>query len=83
MPIGRIYYLRLSQKQNYTRKLDTSVNVSNYSFMLEIATFLKTDVVTRERDRNYLIERIYEVRTQKLESKIVLFDYLSKFPLFG
>jgi hypothetical protein len=41
MSIGIIYYLRLSQKQNYTRKLDTSVNVSNYSFMLEIAAFLK------------------------------------------
>jgi hypothetical protein len=27
MPIGIIYYLILSQKQNYTRKLDTSVNV--------------------------------------------------------
>ena len=37
MPIGIIYYLRLSQKQNYTRKLDLSVNVSNYSFMQEIA----------------------------------------------
>jgi len=41
MPIGIIYYLTLSQKQNYTRNLDTSVNVSNYSFMLEIAAFLK------------------------------------------
>jgi len=86
MPIGIIYYLRLSQKQNYTRKLDTSVNVSNYSFRLEIAASLKTDVASRERNRNYLIERIYEVsevRTHKLESKLVLFDYLSKFPLFG
>ena len=83
LPIGIIYYLRLSQKQNYTRKLDTSVNVSNYSFMLEIAAFLKTDVVSRERNRNYMVERIYEVRTHKLESKLVLFDYLSKFPLFG
>lgn len=30
-----------------------------------------------------MIERNYEVRSQKLESKLVLFDYLSKFPLFG
>jgi hypothetical protein len=76
-------YSRLTQKQNYTRKLDTSVNVSNYSFMLEIAAFLKTYVVSRERNRNYPIERISEVRTHKLESKLVLFDYLAKFPLFG
>jgi len=43
----------------------------------------KTDVVSRERNRNYMIERIYGVRTQNLDSKLVLFDYLSKFPLFG
>lgn len=41
MPIGIIYYLKLTQRQNYTRNLDTSVNVSNYSIMLEIAAFLK------------------------------------------
>jgi hypothetical protein len=51
--------------------------------MLEIAAFLKTDVASRERDRNHMIERISEVRTHNLESKLVLFDYLSKFPLFG
>ena len=33
MPIGIIYYLRLSQKQNYTRKLDPNINISNYSFL--------------------------------------------------
>lgn len=51
--------------------------------MLDIAAFLKTYVVSRERNRNYKIERLYEVRIKKLESKLVLFDYLSKFPLFG
>jgi len=51
--------------------------------MLEIAAFLKTDVASRERNRNYLIERIYEVITQNLYYKLVLFYYLSKFPLFG
>jgi hypothetical protein len=30
-----------------------------------------------------MIERNYEVITKKLDSKLVLFDYLSKFPLFG
>ena len=83
MPIGIIYYLRLSQKQNYTRKLDPSVNVSNYFFMKEIADFLKTEVSSKERNREYGVEKAYEVRTHKLESKLQLFDYLSKYPLFG
>lgn len=30
-----------------------------------------------------MIESIYEIRTHKLESKLILFDYLSNFPLFG
>jgi hypothetical protein len=75
--------LKTCSKQNYIRKLDISVIVSNYSFRLEIAAFLKTDVASRERNRNYMIERIYEVRSPKLDSKLVLFYYLSKFPLFG
>ena len=45
--------------------------------------FLKTQVTSRERDRNSIIEKSYEIRTHKLESKLQLFDYLSKFPLFG
>jgi hypothetical protein len=54
--------------------------------MLEIAAFLKTDVATlalelkakgRERKSKYMIERLYEVITPKLESKLVLFYYLN------
>ena len=59
MPIGIIYYLRLSQKQNYTRKLDPNINVSNYSFMKDIASFLKTTVVMKEIDRKYIVEKTY------------------------
>ena len=51
--------------------------------MQEIAAFLKTDVVSREINRAYTVESFYEVITHKLESKLFLFDYLSKFPLFG
>lgn len=83
MPIGIIYYLRLSQKQNYTRKLDLKVNVSNYSYMQEIAQLLKSSVSSKERNRDGWTERTYEIRTHKLESKLLLFDYLSNFPLFG
>jgi len=81
--IGIIYYLRLTQKQAYTRKLDTSVNVSNLFFMEEIAKFLKTEVTYSERDRGYFLEKTYGIRTHKLESKLQLFEYLSKYPLFG
>jgi len=83
MPIGIIYYLRLSQKLNYTRKLDPSVNISNYFFMKEIAEFLKTEVISKERNRDYRVENFYEIWTHKLESKLQLFDYLSKYSLFG
>lgn len=83
MPIGIIYYLRLSQKQTYTRKLDPSVNASNHFFMKEIANFLKTEVTSSERDRGYFLEKSYLIRTHKLESKLQLFNYLSKYPLFG
>lgn len=83
IPIGIIYYLRLSQKQNYTRRLDPSVNVSNYTHMQEIAQLFKTLVSSRERKRDGWTERNYEIRTHKLESKLQLFDYLSNFPLFG
>jgi hypothetical protein len=52
--------------------------------MLVIAAlFLKTDVASRERNRNDLIEINSEVITPKLDSKLVLFDYLSKIPLLG
>jgi len=51
--------------------------------MQVIAAFLNTKVASRERNREYMVERIYEIRTHKLESKLLLFDYLSKFPLFG
>jgi len=53
--------------------------------MQVIAAFLKTEVASRERKRdyNFFVERTYEIRTHKLESKLILFDYLSKFPLFG
>ena len=34
-------------------------------------------------NRDYIVERTYKIRTYKLKSKLLLFDYLSKFPLFG
>ena len=75
MPIGIIYYLRLSQKQTYIRKLDPSLNFSNLIFMEKISEFLKTNVVSSERDKGNYIEKTYGIRTHKLESKLQLFDY--------
>jgi len=34
-------------------------------------------------NRNYIVEKTYKIKTYKLESKLLLFDYLFKFPLFG
>lgn len=51
--------------------------------MEEISQFLKTKVIGIERDKGYYEEKVFVVRTDKLESKIQLFDYLGKFPLFG
>lgn len=83
IPIGLVYYLRISQKQTYNRKVDSNINMSNLSHMQLIADFFKAKVVNIEREKAKYIERAYEVRTDKLESKVILFDYLNKFPLFG
>jgi len=50
--------------------------------MQVIAAFLNTEVASRERNRDYMVERTYEIITHKLEFKLLLFDYLSKFSLF-
>lgn len=83
MPIGLVYYGRITQKQVYTRKTDASVNVSNYAHMHLIATMLGTKVVERIRNKTNYIESAYEVRTGVISSKTLLFCYFAKFPLFG
>ena len=83
LPIGLVYYLRISQKQTYSRKLDPSLSVSNILFMEKIAEFLKTKIKIIERDKGFYVEKAFEIRTEKLESKIQLFNYLSKYPLFS
>lgn len=102
MPIGITYYLRLTQRQKKKlhqkiSALATSVNVSNYSFMLVIAAFLKTNVASRERNSALATASYYMIgktllgqnsEISALATKLVLFYYiilyyLSKFPLFG
>ena len=83
LPIGITYYLSISQKQTYTRRIDSSVCVSNLSYMEEIAILLKSKVVELERKKSTYLEKSYIIRSDKIESKILLFDYLNKYPLFG
>ena len=40
----------------------------------------KANITHIERIRGTFTEKAYEVRTDKIESKILLFDYLNKFP---
>ena len=51
--------------------------------MEKIAEFLKTKVTNVERDKGSYVEKAFQVRTDKFESKVQLFHYLSKYPLFG
>ncbi len=51
--------------------------------MEKIADFLKTKIKIVNRNKESYVEKALEIWTDKLESKIVLFDYLSKYPLFG
>ena len=51
--------------------------------MEKIAEYLKTKVTNIERNKGSYVEKAFQVRTDKIESKIQLFDYLIKYPLFG
>jgi hypothetical protein len=83
MLIGLVYYIRLTQKQTYTRKLDPSVNVSILPLMEEIADLFKTKVTDIVRDKSYYVEKAFGIRTDTMESRVELFNYLNKYPLFG
>lgn len=73
----------ISQKQTYTRRVDPNVKVDNLSHMKDIANMLGTYLKAIERKRESYIEKVYVIRTDKLESKKKLFSYLDCFPLFG
>lgn len=83
LPINLQYYLRISQKQMYTRKLDPNIKISNYDFINEISNFLNTKIKLINRNKSTYVEKAFELRTDTLQSKIILFNYLEKYPLFG
>lgn len=51
--------------------------------MEEIADLFKTKVINIVRDKSYYIEKAFGIRTDTLESRVELFNYLNKYPLFG
>ena len=75
--------MRLSQKQFYTRKVDSSIKISYFEVMNEIAKSLGSLVITINRKRINYEEHGYLIRTDKIISKNRIFSYLDKFPLFG
>jgi hypothetical protein len=46
---GITYYLYISQKQHYERKVDSSVNESNFSHMEDIAKLVNSRVISIEK----------------------------------
>lgn len=82
-PIYFIYYLRLSQRQFYTRIIDPNISESNFKIMDEIAKYLHTIVISVYRKINKYEEKGYLIRTDKLESKEKMFSYFNNYPLFG
>jgi hypothetical protein len=81
--ISVIYYLRLSQRQIYSRKIDPNIKVSNLDIMFKISELLKTCVISINRKKINYEENAYLIRTDKIESKVAIFTYLNKYPLFG
>ena len=51
LPIGLVYYLRISQKQTYNRKLDLSVNISRY--------FININLIPLEICESYLMSGFF------------------------
>jgi hypothetical protein len=51
--------------------------------MSKISEYLKTSVIYLTRKRINYEENTFLVKTDKIESKNVIFTYLNKYPLFG
>jgi LAGLIDADG endonuclease len=51
--------------------------------MSRISEFLKTLVISLNRKRRNYEENAFLIKTDKIESKKIIFSYLKKYPLFG
>jgi hypothetical protein len=81
--ISVIYYFRLSQRQIYSRKIDPNIKESNIIVMSRISEFLKSSVISLNRKRINYEENAFLIKTDRIESKNIIFSYLNKYPLFG
>jgi len=81
LPNAPIYYMNLSQKQEYLR--ESNFGSSFLPIMENIAQFFLTDVKIIDRQKQTYRELGYYIRTDKIESKTILFDYLTEYPLFS
>lgn len=78
-----IYYLRLSQKQIYNRKIDPYLKKSNFDIMFIISEFLKIYVISSNRKRINYEKNASLIKTDKIESKNAIFASLKGYPMFG
>lgn len=79
------YYMGISQRQIYHRISQGDNYSSSYlPIMEEIKNFLKVSRLKEiNRTRDNFNEKGYRIRTDKKESRTILIDYLSKYPLFS
>jgi len=75
--------MRIYQKECYSRKVNPDIKESNYDFMNKIAKSLESSVHYVERNRLKYIEKGYLVKTDKIISKDIIFNYFIEYPLFG
>lgn len=74
--------MSLSQRQNYHRT--SQFDSSYFSTIIDrFATFLSSKVTIIDRNKSNYRELGNLIRTNEMESKTILFDYLNKFPLFS
>lgn len=81
--INIIYYMRIYQKEYYTRKVNPDIKESNFVIMTKIAKDIESSLIYVERNRIKYIEKGYIIRTDKIVPKEILFNYLREYPLFG
>jgi len=74
------YYLRISQRREYHREADECF----YEAFTRGADYLRVSKVTNiERKHNNYVELGYEVRALRVESRKLVIDYITNFPLFS
>lgn len=59
------------------------MNIDNLPHLEKMAKVFNSRVIHIERKKETYVEKAYAVKTDKIESKILMFEYLNKFPLFG